>query len=639
MAEPSQRRLWCAFSDNIDNMFPIDCNINVDSIADVKKKIWSESQPKLAQVASWELDLYSPSSPVKNIPTRENLVHLHPRKRILSDFPRSNDPDIDIIVIQPEEQQHSIATQVSNSPRLEPCRMICTRDETVSRLAEVIDSQNIVHVRGTPASGKSTLSLLLRDYYRRNGRTVFWLGIWEQNLREFGDEDPWANLARYIRCNYPRLDKKQNIFANGNVIIIDEAQTSYGDTALWNQIIKDIRGGIGYKVKLCLFCSYGSPSEGLPYNRRDHGTPVGFGRAQRISLTPSGELGSPPIGLFYNRDEFEIVVTKLCSSDPVEKYSVDNDARDYIFNLTNGHPGAVSSIVYYLFQVYRSQVKYKDISTITQDHVTQALADDNKVFGGLDGSIVFRSFPFPGKLTPEARSALITILEDGYILFDESSDGIRCCYENGWIHRAILGDSSLQQNSVGVLPSRLHEKYVEFLIGETQLHFPEAFPTIQSLCMEILKRFSAKKLRHSVEGKLSTASRLRPLEAQYQDEFYRAFNSVVGRGVPISSEWSREGDGRVDFWIPQKRWGIELLREHSNVDEHCNRFKKGGRYYPWIEAGMLKDWILIDCATSLPSSEHTEPKLWRAVFENDYSQLMMLDYRNNCLMGPTVLVN
>jgi hypothetical protein len=72
--------------------------------------------------------------------------------------------------------------------------------------------------------------------------------------------------------------------------------------------------------------------------------------------------------------------------------------------------------------------------------------------------------------------------------------------------------------------------------------------------------------------------------------------------VPISSEWSQKGDGRVDFWIPQKRWGIELLRDHNRVTEHCNRFKKGGRYYPWIEAGMLKDWIIIDCATSLPAN-------------------------------------
>lgn len=164
-----------------------------------------------------------------------------------------------------------------------------------------------------------------------------------------------------------------------------------------------------------------------------------------------------------------------------------------------------------------------------------------------------------------------------------------------------------------------------------------------------------------MEGKLSTAGKLRPLEAQYQDEFYRAFNTVVGRGVPISSEWTGNGDGRVDFYIPQKRWGIELLRDHDRVAEHCDRFQESGRYYSWVKSGMLEDWIIIDCATSLPASgmksgstllyilasrnvTHiiiglSEPKLWRAVFENDYSQLLVLDHENNHVAGPTVLAN
>jgi hypothetical protein len=51
-----------------------------------------------------------------------------------------------------------------------------------------------------------------------------------------------------------------------------------------------------------------------------------------------------------------------------------------------------------------------------------------------------------------------------------------------------------------------------------------------------------------------------------------------------------------------KSSGIDLLREHSNVNKHCNQFNKGSRYYPQIEAGMLKDWIIIDCVTSLPTS-------------------------------------
>lgn len=144
-------------------------------------------------------------------------------------------------------------------------------------------------------------------------------------------------------------------------------------------------------------------------------------------------------------------------------------------------------------------------------------------------------------------------------------------------------------------------RYVEYLIGTSPSPFPaNEFPDIRILCIRILQNFSAKRLRHCLIGKMSTAARLRPVEAQYQDEFYRAFNKVVGRGVPISSEWSPGGNGRVDFWIPEKYWGIELLRDHSNLHEHCDRFQKGGRYYPWVVNGMIKDYIVIDCATSFP---------------------------------------
>jgi hypothetical protein len=228
---------------------------------------------------------------------------------------------------------------------------IYTRDETVSKLAEILDSGNIVHVRGTPASGKSILSLLLRDYYRRHGRTVFRLSSWKQNIDDLDRENPWVNFAQILRHRYPKVEKVEDFFADDNVIILDEAQGTYGDTDFWDHIVKSIRGKVGgYKIKLCLFCSYGSPSAGLPYNRRDHGTPVDFGPAQRISLTPSVEPNSPPIGLFYNKNEFETVVTKLCST-LVEKFSIDTNARNYIFNLTNGHPGAVMSIMGYLHEV------------------------------------------------------------------------------------------------------------------------------------------------------------------------------------------------------------------------------------------------------------------------------------------------
>lgn len=98
---------------------------------------------------------------------------------------------------------------------------------------------------------------------------------------------------------------------------------------------------------------------------------------------------------------------------------------------------------------------------------------------------------------------------------------------------------------------------------------------------------------------------IRPVEAQYQDEFCRAFNSLLP-GITLSSEWARAGNDRIDFWVAAKNWGIESLRDHNPVDEHCDRFKKGGRYHCWVEEGLLQEWLIIDCATSLASSMYSQ---------------------------------
>lgn len=75
------------------------------------------------------------------------------------------------------------------------------------------------------------------------------------------------------------------------------------------------------------------------------GSPVGFiGIQKRISLTVSNIPYAPSICLFYNRAEFDDVVRRLCA-DIRCPLPLDNGAREYIFDLTNGHPGAVEAVI------------------------------------------------------------------------------------------------------------------------------------------------------------------------------------------------------------------------------------------------------------------------------------------------------
>jgi hypothetical protein len=94
MDQPSQRKLWCAFSDDTDTVFSITCTLDRDTVDDVKEKILEMDQESKA-VPRWKLHLYCPTRPVKD---GLDLEKLHPRRQISSKFPQPHDPNIDVII-------------------------------------------------------------------------------------------------------------------------------------------------------------------------------------------------------------------------------------------------------------------------------------------------------------------------------------------------------------------------------------------------------------------------------------------------------------------------------------------------------------------------------------------------------------
>lgn len=142
--------------------------------------------------------------------------------------------------------------------------LICPRERTVPKLPAILDDIKIVHVRGTPTTGKTCLSELLRHYYRDKGRKVFLTTKWEDlNL-----EDPWDSLIDLGQNRHKGLlsQSKQDLswaLSSDTVILVDEAQKSYTDEVLWNTVLKERQATVCiYNFRLCLFCSYGNPNTG-----------------------------------------------------------------------------------------------------------------------------------------------------------------------------------------------------------------------------------------------------------------------------------------------------------------------------------------------------------------------------------------
>ena len=108
-------------------------------------------------------------------------------------------------------------------------------------------------------------------------------------------------------------------------------------------------------------------------------------------------------------------------------------------------------------------------------------------------------------------------------------------------------------------------------------------------------------------------------ERQWQMEFYRVATSVLPERHGISADVGKifDADGLIDFYINgQLQWGIELLREGSNADEHAKRFKEGGKYWPM--KNRIKAYALVDCRSDIPV---LKDNFWYLVHNDDFETI------------------
>lgn len=79
-------------------------------------------------------------------------------------------------------------------------------------------------------------------------------------------------------------------------------------------------------------------------------------------------------------------------------------------------------------------------------------------------------------------------------------------------------------------------------------------------------------------------------EAHYQDEFYMNCH-ICSKGSILSFPECGTTEGRVDFYIPAKKWGVELLCKGDRLSQHSGRFSSSGSYKKGLS---LSDYIILD---------------------------------------------
>jgi hypothetical protein len=163
-------------------------------------------------------------------------------------------------------------------------------------------------VRGTPGSGKTVLANLLS--------------------RHIAEEEPDTNVD-FIHA-LPEDEKVRTI--DDTILILDEAQTTYGDKAFWTRF----KNPDFEEMRVVAFASHGSSGHTGP----DNLSPIWTTSEQRVGLARLDCGDGNLLGLLFSRDELDALV-KLRFHDK----DFSDSFIDAIFDMTNGHVGACESLM------------------------------------------------------------------------------------------------------------------------------------------------------------------------------------------------------------------------------------------------------------------------------------------------------
>ena len=204
---------------------------------------------------------------------------------------------------------------------------------------------------------------------------------------------------------------------------------------------------------------------------------------------------------------------------------------------------------------------------------------------------------------PAIARVFSAVLRTGFVMEadykdKEDKDALEECFHSGWLHADRLDDFGMQYKSGYLFPSPLHQWYVAWKLCETL--------TDNSFDAKDLLTFSIEVISHYCPANLMRNPRVgpgcaqRPPESLYQDEFYRCGHDFSNGSVLMFPEFGI-GNGRADFYIPIKKWGVEILRNGYQLDQHTGRFSQPGLYTGTFP---FDDHIVLNFSDKRPVAAH-----------------------------------
>ncbi|TGO15023.1 hypothetical protein BTUL_0045g00330 [Botrytis tulipae] len=391
-----------------------------------------------------------------------------------------------------------------------------------------------------------------------------------------------------VNCNLGEKDNARYRTHNPNakvIYLIDEAQGSYKDEEFWMTELKS-RNTRSRSI-FVLVCLYGAAgiSEIQELIIESHASKVDG--LNRIELRPSK---SNSLGMLFKSDETLTAVSKWILENRLDPDSVDRVAiAEYLHSATDGHPGMVGLILGCFEMLISQNIQNRRRWSpafcheilVEHDFLLEFLTQWGRGVWTVKGedhlkNYLSRSPSYSHLKFSDTADAMrkVARLPKGYTKSGmDNMDALAFCYKMGFLHAEIA--------------------YRRLIPGPPAGSSSDTI-TLQQACLNAIERFSPSVLHHrspSSNINCQSITNWGIPEAVFQDEIYCCLNREL-HNLPILSEYAETKDGRIDFFIFGKRWGIEILQSGNNgrLEEHADRFKSGGKYDKW---GIIEDYIIL----------------------------------------------
>ncbi|TFK59163.1 hypothetical protein BDN72DRAFT_640661 [Pluteus cervinus] len=381
--------------------------------------------------------------------------------------------------------------------------------------------------------------------------------------------------------------------------------------------------------RVVIFTSYGSPIS----DPQDNPTPpMKIADTNRVSLRHDDELGS--VGLLLTHKEFGEYTQHSRSG-----HAFDKSLLQLVYRITGGYIGMINI----LFDMVQRHKSYTHPATQGKMYTLVDFIESIPIsdfFNALLSSVVLRRVLPSRQDIDEGSNALRVVLETasihGFVTSEmlttaNAKKALQSCFEKAWLHADLLHGEVRY-----IFPSPLHRRCIQAqllgLVDQTDVQIVEE--TLPEFAWTILNLFLPSNL--STHGTASAAST--EIQRAIYDEFYRCCCVHAKGPIVTPPEFGSRTESRVDLFIPQKRWGVQLLYNGDHLDEYASSFSTSGEYGAWIKSERGGDYIILNFCHEVPSKAHpgvsnlyhiVAEGCWNArIFDHELKLVVNEDSRN-----------